>query len=138
MEVTVNLVAVLLAAISSMIVGSIWYMPQVFGKSWAKLSKVNLKDMGANPAKAYGLTLVASLMTAYVLAHISFLANQFFKHSLLQDTIVTAIWLWLGLTAARLLVHDLFENRPTKLTALNAAHELATLVVMAIVLGLVK
>lgn len=135
MSVEVNIWGVLLATASSMVVGSIWYMPSVFGKSWAKLAKVNLKEMGANPAKAYGLTLVASLVTAYVLAHIAFLSNQFFKDSFFQDAVVTAFWVWLGFTAARLLVHDLFENRPTKLTVLNAAHELVTLLVMGVIIG---
>jgi hypothetical protein len=56
----------------------------------------------------------------------------------MHDAILTAFFLWLGFTATRLLVHDLFENRPSKLTVLNAAHELATLVVMAVVIGALK
>lgn len=138
MDVTVNYLAVFLAAVSSMVVGSIWYMPSVYGKTWSKLAKVDLKDMGKNPGKAYGLTFLASLVTAYVLAHVSFLANKFFGNSFLNDAVTTAFWLWLGFTAARLLVHDLFENRPTKLTLLNAAHELVTILVMGFVIGLMK
>lgn len=137
-SVEINYLAVFLAAISSMAVGSIWYMPSVFGEQWSKLTKVNLKDIGANPAKAYGLTFLASLFTAFVLAHISFIANRFYGNSFMYDAVMTAFWLWLGLTGARILVHDLFENRPTKLTALNAAHELVTILVMAVVLGLLK
>jgi hypothetical protein len=138
MNVDVNYLAVFLAAISSMLVGSIWYMPSVFGDSWSKLAKVDLKKMGANPAKAYGLTFVASLVTAFVLAHLSFIANHFYGNSFMYDALLTAFWMWLGFTAARLLVHDLFENRPSKLTALNAAHELVTILIMAVVLGLLK
>jgi hypothetical protein len=48
------------------------------------------------------------------------------------------LWVWLGFTAARLYVHDAFEGRRKKLTMLNAAHELVTIEVMAIVLGLLK
>jgi hypothetical protein len=138
MDVQINYLGVVVAAISSMIVGSIWYKPQVFGKPWAKLAKVNLKEMGANPVQAYGLTFIASLVTAYVLAHVSFLANRFFGNSFMMDAVTTAFWIWLGFTAARLLVHDLFENRPAKLTLLNAAHELITLLVMGAVLGWLK
>lgn len=138
MEVQVNYLAVFLAAVSSMVVGSIWYLPNVFGAKWSKLSKVDLKKMAANPAKAYGLTFVASLLTAFVLAHISFTANHFYQHSFIYDAVMTSVWLWLGFTAARILVHDLFENRPGKLTVLNAAHELVTLIVMALVLGWLK
>ncbi len=138
MEVQINYLAVLLAAISSMVVGSIWYMPAVFGDTWAKLSKIKLKDMGANPAKAYGLTFVASLLTAFVLAHMTYIAHTFYANSFLYDGVMTAFWLWLGFTGARILVHDIFENRPSKLTLLNSAHELVTVVVMALVIGWLK
>jgi len=33
-------------------------------------------------------------------------------------------------------VHDTFENRRKKLTVLNAAHELVTFLVMALIIGL--
>lgn len=137
MEVEVNYWAVLLAAVSSMVVGSVWYMPKVFGNVWMKLTKVkpNKNMSGKDMARLYGLTFLASLVTAYVLAHVTFLSNHFFKNSFLQDAMSTAFWLWLGFTAARLLVHDLFEYRPKKLTVLNAAHELLTVLVMALVIG---
>jgi hypothetical protein len=131
MEVQVNYLAVLLAGLSSMVVGSVWYMPQVFGKTWAKLSKAK---MAGSPA-VYVLTLVASLFTAFILAHVTFLSNSFYKDSFMQDALTTAFWLWLGFTAARILVHDLFEGRDKKLFAINAAHELVTVMVMAAIIG---
>jgi hypothetical protein len=139
MSVEVNYWAVLLAAISSMIVGSIWYMPAVFGKMWMRLTAVKMdQKMSSSQAMMYGLTFVASLLTAYILAHVAFLSNQFFHHSFLRDTVTTAFWLWLGFTAARMLTHDLFEGRRKKLTLLNAGHELVTVLVMALIIGLLK
>jgi hypothetical protein len=135
--VEVNYLAVLLAAISSMVVGAAWYMPATFGSAWMKLAKVKMdKKMTAGQSVyMYGLTFVASLVTAYILAHVTFLSNTFFHHGFLQDALTTAFWLWLGLTAARFLVHDLFEGRPIKLTAINAGHELLTIMVMALIIG---
>mgnify|MGYP003441697094 CR=1 FL=1 len=137
MDVEFNYLAVLLAAVSSMLVGSIWYMPQVFGKSWTRLSKVKLdKNLsGKAMLKMYGGVFAASLFTAYVLAHVAFLSSQFFGSDLLQAALSTGFWLWLGFTATRIFVHDVFENRPFALTVLNSAHELATILVMAIVIG---
>jgi hypothetical protein len=137
MNVDVNYLAVFLAAVSSMVVGSIWYMPAVFGRSWMKLTGVKMdKKMGGSQAGVtYGLTFVASLLTAFVLAHVSFIAHKFYGNSFLSDTVQTAFWLWLGFTAARLLVHDLFEFRRKKLTLLNAGHELVTVLVMALIIG---
>ncbi len=120
-----------------MVVGSIWYMPGVFGKTWMKLTGVKMnKTMSTGDAVSmYGLTLIASLVTAYILAHVAFLSHHFFNNSFLQDTVTTAFWLWLGFTAARFLVHDLFESRPKKLTFLNVSHEFTTVIVMALIIG---
>lgn len=138
MEVEVNYLAVLLAAVSSMVVGSIWYSMRVFGKTWAKLAKVDMSGK-IEPAKfavLLGSVFVASLVTAYVLAHVTYLSNQFFGNSFLQDALSTGFWLWLGFTAARIYTHDAFEGRRKKLTLLNFGNELVTVMVMALIIGL--
>jgi hypothetical protein len=141
MTVDINYWAVLLAAVSSMVVGSLWYMPATFGNAWMKLAKVKPDRSKMTPgamAWMYGSVFVASLVTAYILAHVTFLANKFFGNSFLHDALTTAFWLWLGFTAARIYVHDVFEERRKKLTLLNAAHELVTVLVMALIIGLMK
>lgn len=135
MNVEINWWAVILATASSMVVGSIWYAKSVFGGVWMKLTKMDQKKMNEGATRAIAVTIVASLVTAYILAHVSFLAHKFFNNSFLFDSITTAFWLWLGLTAARLVVHDVFERRPVALTVLNAAHEFVTLVVMGAIIG---
>lgn len=109
--------------LSSMVIGSIWYMPKVFGSTWMKLARVDM-----DKAKKGGWTpimgaVVLSALTAYVLAHVSFLVHQFFGNSFLYDSLSTAFWLWLGFGAARLLTHQLFEMRSPKLHLINAAHD---------------
>jgi len=141
MDVQVNMWAVLLAALSSMVVGALWYMPGTFGTMWQNLSKVKIDRSKMTPGNAawmYGSVFVASLVTAYVLAHVTYLANQFFHGSFMGDALQTAFWLWLGFTAARIYVHDTFETRRKKLTLLNAAHELVTVLVMAVIIGWLK
>ena len=120
-----------------MIVGAIWYSKAVFGKTWADLAQVDLdrKMRSGELGWIMGSTFVASLITAYVLAHVAFLSNQFFDNSFMQDTLTTAFWLWLGFTAVRLYVHDAFETRRKKLTVLASGHELLTVMVMALIIG---
>ena len=48
---------------------------------------------------------------------------------------LTAVILWAGFTAARFITHDAFEGRPSSLTVLNIAHELVTVLIMAIIIG---
>ena len=138
MEVEINYWAVFLAALSSMAVGALWYTPKLFGTAWSKLAKVNPNrpQPTGKLVMTFGLTFIASLTTAYVLAHVAYLSNHFFHNGFLQDTMITALWLWAGFTAARFLVHDLFEGRRHLLTIINAGHELLTIVVMALIIGL--
>lgn len=147
MDVQINGLAVLLAALSTMVVGSIWYAQSVFGKVWMELVhldqrkkelKIGKKDEGKAAGKAIGITLVVSLVTAYVLAHVTFLANHFFQHSFMQDALATAFWMWLGFVATRFITHDAFEMRPVKLTLMNVSHELVTFMVMGLIIGWLK
>lgn len=140
MNVDINYWAVLLAAASTMVVGSIWYTPKLFGGPWMKMTgvKTNQKMSAGAMVWMFGSVFVASLVTAYVLAHVTFLAHAFFNNSFLSDALQTAVWLWLGFTALRFYVHDTFEGRRKKLTLLNAGHELTTMLVMALIIGLMQ
>lgn len=136
MNVEVNWLAVVLAALSTMVVGFIWYAKGVFGDLWIKLAKIDEKKMAAqNTATPIVVTLLVSFLSAYVLAHVAYLSNQFFHNSFLWDAMATAFWVWAGFTAARFITHDAFEGRPVKLTILNISHEFVTFMVMGIVIG---
>jgi hypothetical protein len=137
MDVEVNFLGVVAAMASSLVVGSVWYARAVFGTTWGKLAKVDLSKNNANVAKPIVTTIVVSLITAYVLAHVAYLSNEFFQNSFLQDSVTTAFWLWLGLTAARIVTHDVFEGRPTKLTLITVGNEFATIMLMGLVIGLI-
>jgi hypothetical protein len=136
MEVQVNYLAVFLAMLSSMVVGSVWYARKVFGNTWAKLAKIDIDKDRGSVFKPIATTVVVSLITAYVLAHVSYLSNHFFENSFLQDSLMTAFWMWLGFTAARFITHDAFEGRPVKLTVLNIGNEFVTIMVMGLIIGL--
>lgn len=136
MEIQLNWIAVILAALSTMVVGSLWYGP-LFGNIWMKLAKIK-KDPDFGPAKAvplYTSAFLSSLLSAIVLGMSAFVAHKFFGGSYLWVTILTAVILWLGFTSARVQMHDSFEGRPRQLTALTVLHELVTFVIMAIIIG---
>jgi len=140
MEVTVNIAAVLLAAVSTMVVGSIWYGKVGFYETWAKLTKVKV-DPNFTASKAivlYGGAFLTSVVTAAVLAYFT---EVTFK-VLGGDVVSVALWVgflgWLGFTAARMHMHDTFEGRRKKLTLLNVSHEFVTIMVMALIIGLVR
>ena len=131
----INYWAVLLATLASMVIGSIWYTPKVFGNRWAKLAKVELPTTNVGAWLPLLLSVVLSFLLAWVLAGAVTIAWAFYGGGFLWAAIVTAVTLWAGFTAGRIIVHDSFEGRPTNLTVLNIAHELVTVLAMAIIIG---
>ena len=136
MDVNVNMLAVLVSVFSSMVVGMIWYNKRVFGIQWMKLVDMTDKKVKEGSFKAIGISILASFITAYILAHVTYLSNRFFQHSFFQDALTTAFWMWLAFTAARITIHDAFEKRPVKLTLLTIGNEFVTLMVMGLIIGL--
>jgi hypothetical protein len=131
----INVWTVLLATLSSMVVGSIWYTPKVFGTRWAKLANVDMDRPGASAVWPIVTTVIVSLVTAFVLAIATTVAWHYSGGSYLVAALTVATLGWAGFTAARFITHDAFEGRPTGLTVMNIAHELITLVVMGIIIG---
>jgi hypothetical protein len=130
----INYWAVILATLSTMLVGAVWYTPRVFGTAWMRLAKVEPQG-GTSAVVPLVVTLVVSFLSAWVLAGAAYIAWQFYGGSFLWSSLATAAFLWVGFTAARFVTHDAFEGRPTALTVMNVAHELVTFLVMALIIG---
>lgn len=63
-----NFLAVLVAALSSFVVGFIWYNPKVFGTIWMKeAGMTEEQSKQGNMLKIFGLTFVYSLMLAFIM-----------------------------------------------------------------------
>ena len=137
MEVEINWLGVGVATLASMLVGWAWYAKPVFGDMWLKIVKLDEKKTKEVAPKAMIAALLMSAVTAYVLAHVTYLSFVFFEVSYLNAALTTAFWLWLGLVATRFIVHDAFELRPPKLTYLNIGSELVTLLAMGLAIGLI-
>jgi hypothetical protein len=131
----VNYWAVLVATLSTLVVGGIWYTPKLFGTRWMRLAKVDRKAVEAAGIWPIVVTVVVSFLTAWVLAGAVYISWEFYQGAFLTASVVTAALLWIGFTAARMITHDAFEARPPALTTLNLAHELVTILVMAVIIG---
>jgi hypothetical protein len=131
----INYLAVVAATLSTMIVGSIWYTPKVFGNYWMKASGVKPSGKASDAVGPIVITVIVSFITAWVLAGAVFISQHFYGGSFLVNSLVTAVLLWAGFTAARFITHDAFDRRPRGLTVLNILHELVTVLVMALIIG---
>ncbi len=140
MMIDVNYMGVLLAAVASMVIGFAWYHPALFGKPWMKLmgyTAEKLKKEQAQMGMFYGLSFVVALITAYVLAHVMALSENFYHNPGVPTGLMTAFWSWLGFVMPVQLTDQIFGSKKWKLFAINTGYQLAALLVMGVVLGLV-
>lgn len=137
--VEINYLAVLFAAIAAMVVGFVWYGPMLFAKEWMKLmghTAETMKGAKDEMMKLYGISFVLALVTAYVLAHVMFLSENFFQYPSLQTGLTSAFWMWLGFVMPMQATDVLFGGKKVKLFAINTGYQLVSLLAMGVVLGL--
>lgn len=126
----VNLIAVMLCAVSSLVLGGIWYSPMLFAKPWqraAGLSDEQLKS--GNMAMIFGLTFVLSLVAAFIFA--MFLGRNFG----LGPAIGAGASAGLCWVAASLGISYLFEHRPLNLWLINGGYHTLQFTLFGVILG---
>jgi hypothetical protein len=140
MEIIINYWAVLGAAVSSMVVGFLWY-GLLFKKQWMALmgyTSENMGQMKMTATKAYAIQFVASLVMACVLAHSLVYASFYLGVEGVYAGVMAGFWSWLGFVVPVSLGVVLWENKSWSLWFINASHYLASLVVMGVILSLWK
>lgn len=135
-SVDINLLAVLVAAVASMIIGGLWYSPLLFGKQWMKLSgmskqKIKKAKTNGKVGRSYFISFLMTLVACYVLAHFVIYVTA----STFADGAQLAFWAWLGFEVPLALNETLWGGKSFKLFVLNAAHHLVALVVAAGILA---
>jgi hypothetical protein len=139
MIVEVNYLSVVAAAVSSMALGFLWYSHILFGKMWIKekgLTAESLKENQKGMAPLYGLSVFLGLVTAYVLYHVMSLSLAFYDYPLLSTGLTSAFWMWLGFVMPVQATGTIFGNKNWKLFGIDTGFQLASLLLMGIVLAM--
>jgi Protein of unknown function (DUF1761) len=131
----INYLAVLAALVASMVIGFVFYHPAVMGRTWMRLVGHTDESVRGGSPLVYPVVIVASFLTAWALAGATYLAYEFYQGSFLVAALVTGWILWLTFTVARMLVHDIFDTRSLKITAISALNEFITITAMALIIG---
>jgi hypothetical protein len=130
MEVPVNYLAVLVAAIASYAIASLWY-GVIFRKLWMQLT--NISEMKPAPVQM-ALPFVGSLVMSYVLTHSIAFGNAYVQTSGVSGGLMGGFFNWLGFIAPVTLMGVVYEKRPWKLWILDNGFWLLSLLVMGAIL----
>ncbi|OEK06052.1 hypothetical protein A8C32_18640 [Flavivirga aquatica] len=155
-----NPIAILVAAISALVVGFIWYNPKVFGNAWMKAAGMTDEQVkGGNMAKIFSLAFLFALMLAMAMpgmaihqmgalsliggdsssalpSYVAFMSDysdafRTFKHGALHG-VMAGIFIALPIIGT----NALFERKGAKYIFINSGYWIVTLGVMgAIICG---
>ena len=134
----VNWLAILVAAISTMVLGFLWYSPVLFAKPWMREmgydlnDKARMEEMKKSAGPAYGGSFVASLVSAFVLA----LLFNWFQNYTVRFGLLVGFHVWLGFVATVQFTGALFAKQSMKLFAINTGYQLVCYLAMGAILTL--
>jgi hypothetical protein len=125
----VNWLAVLVAAASGFVIGSLWYGP-VFGKVWMRLTGMT-KEKGAqaNMAVTFGGAYVLNLIAALGIATVSV------DHAGVMFALHVGLLGAFFFVAPALGVIYLFEQQPFRLWLVNAGYQVVNFTAMGAIIG---
>ncbi len=142
--IVINWWAVLIAAVVSMVIGSIWFGP-LFGKKWmeitgmANCSEEERKKMQKAAMPLYALQFVLSGLTSYILAHFIISSSAFFGMTGAKAGMICALWIWLGFIMPTIGGGAMWSGKPKKLAWsmfwINVSYNAVLYIVIGAILG---
>ena len=136
MDIAVNYLAVLGAAVASFVIGWLWYGP-LFGKQWMKMmgikepSEKEKKEKMGEMMPSMVIGLIAAAVTAAVLGGFIKMVGA---AGAFEGAAVGAM-IWIGFLATTTLNGVLWEKKPTSLYVLNNGHLLVNIIVVGAIMG---
>jgi hypothetical protein len=127
---TVNLLAVLVAAIVMFVIGSVWY-GALFSRQWRALQGVP----EGSPMTGIGVTLAGGFIVTQVMAYVLARYVVHYGAPSFGEGVLTGFMAWIGFAATVTANQILYERRPWLLWAINNGYLLIGLVVMGAILG---
>lgn len=127
----VNYVAVLITTIAAMVIGFVWYLPVVAGKTWmTAIGKTEAELRSAGTPVVYVAAVFLAFLQMSVLAAILGWAGA----AGIQEGIVVGVLVWL-LVFAAVAMNVLFEGRSKPLYWVYGGNSLVTFVIAGAVIG---
>jgi hypothetical protein len=122
----VNYLAVVVAAVIAVIIGFIWYAPQVFGNRWMAYLGTTRAQLGQPAPSGMAAGIAGALINSWVLAVLSLNLGG----KTVSEGAMLGVLCWLGFMATLTAAEVGFLKRPWPLWLLNNAHNVIVQIVM--------
>ena len=124
----VNIWAVIAAAVSSFLLGGLWYSPVLFMKPWNEAMGRTEKDNG-HPAKVFGLSFAFAVVAAYVFA--VFLG----PNPVLSESVKAGLLVGVAFVGMSFGINYQFANRPLSALFIDGGYHTGQFMLYGLILG---
>ncbi|MEQ9261816.1 MAG: DUF1761 domain-containing protein [Owenweeksia sp.] len=126
----INHLAVIVAAISDLLVGALWFSPLLFYRPWLKATGLREENLKGGQARVFGLTLLMALIISYNLA--AFLGEEGTDAAWGATAgFLAGVW-----AAAGLVIIALFERKNLTYILINCGYLLIAFTLKGFIIGL--
>ncbi len=130
----INIWELIVASLSTFVVGFIWYGNLLFGKSWQKLAGLSEEDIAkGNIALIYGVAFVLNFVAAAFISIFAEIAMMLGTSAFLAG--LFAVVLCIGFVATSFGVNFLFSRKPLKLYLIDVGYMVVSFFVMGVIIG---
>ncbi len=126
---SMNIWAVLAAAIASFLLGGLWYSKILFGSLWMRESGYD-EAKCFHPARVFGVSLVFSFVAAFVFA--KFVGPE----PVLKDAVSKGLLMGAGVVGTSFGINYQFASRSVLLTAIDAGYHTLQFGLFGMILGM--
>jgi hypothetical protein len=127
---SINYLAVIVSAVSTFVIGGLWYSPLLFQRAWMRANKLTDADLATGgQGKIFAVAFVFALVMSFNLAMFLNAPDTTTAWGAGAGALA-AIWVALGIGTVAL-----FERRPMAYTVINGGYWIVSFVVMGTILG---
>jgi hypothetical protein len=127
----INYLAVLAAAVSTFVLGGLWYSPLLFGKAWIRANNfTDAEVQGFSKARMFGWSFIFSLIMSLNLAMFLAAPNTNAMWGMTAGALAGFGWVAMAIG-----VISVFENRRWAYIAINGGYMTVAFIVMGLIIG---
>lgn len=129
----ISLVPVFVATLVAMVIGMVWYSPQVFGMVWMKEGNIDVLPSDGSSDAAWKQVLVAAIQNfviIYILAHFLMLADAYPG----MNVLIAGVWVAI-LVAAVQLGSVIWEKKSLSYFGITTGYTATVLLVASVILS---
>lgn len=129
-----RLYPILLATLSRMALGALWYSPVLFLSPWMRMTGITRDQMREGFGGKIAGDVLGSFLMAGAMAHVVMWAGA----TEVAGGLIVGFICWLGIVAVATISSVTYEKRPLGIWAIHNSYNLVSMLAMALIIALWK